>query len=282
MVRSTQRTLFMLDLDIHRTLGYRYKPLENTTLNEKFAVLVDTLPENLDTYPVVGYWAIGTGGEIILEDSKNYVFNEHAPIDGALFNHVPFIMRELTQDLTKEEKENYRMRVIETHNGKEYACYYLRKVASKELKQIFYSVRTLVDNITKEQTPILTPLDLTAEPVLNPTPAHRVLNYKNMKDVEYVAYLNKVILSLTNADFKELDNVLKIRQLNVDYITEIGLCSGIEVNALDYPELIYTQVMFHVGVTLSMLTGLSKKTGTNIIIELGGMEPFLKGSRISG
>lgn len=277
MVRSSQRSLFMLDLDLHRSFGLPYKPLENTTLNEKFGVLTATVPDDVMKYPLLHYYGIGTGGSLILEDTEGYTFNEHSPLDGCLFNHVPFIMRESHKDLSKEERAKYRMRVIETINGREYACYYLKKIDTIDIKQIFYSVRTLVDNITGEQTPILSPLDLTAEPVLTPKPSNRTLSYKNVADLDYATYINKLIFSFTVVDFNELAEVFKIKQIQNTHLTEAGIFAGIDVDVGEHKELIYTQCMYFVQITLKILQTLTKKNNTNVIVELGGMEPYIKG-----
>ena len=172
MVRSTQHTMYMVDLEQHRSLGVNYKPLDNTTLNEKFNIFLTEKPKDATTYPTLGYYCLGIGGSVILEEEPDYTFNEHSPLDGALFNHIPFCMREVTLDLDEVEKSKYRLRVVEEINGKEYACYYAKPINSIAVKQLLYGIRTLIDN-DGGQTPILSPLDLAAEPVLNPIPCAR-------------------------------------------------------------------------------------------------------------
>lgn len=275
MTRSTQRTLYMLDLDMHRSFGKQYKPMLNTTLNEKFGVLTNLEPKDKKAYPTLNCYCIGCGGSVIIDENPNYTFNEHSPVDGALFKHVPFIVRELANDLDDNQRQDYRMRVIETIGNKEYACYYLKTLTGAEIKQLFYSIRTVTDGVSVS-APTLSPLDTNISTILNPVPGNRNVTYKNMDSVEYVTLLNKQPITLTVEDLKEIQNAMTIKGITNDHITEIGICSSIEYDYGTYKENIYTQIAYHIGITLNIILQLNSGDPVTKQLELGGMEPYIK------
>lgn len=278
MIRTTQRTLYYTDMELHRFLGKAYKPMVNTTLNEKFNVEPTSSPDDIWKYPTVNSFAIGVGGDVVLENTPNYAFSEHNPTDACLFHHVPFRMRETKEDLTNEEKEAYRLRKVEVHDNKEYACYYLKKITGIQVKQIFFSISTLTEKDTGLQTPILTPLDVEAMDVLNPQPSLRQLNYKNMDSFEYVTVMDKISLTLTTEDQQYIEEACNILNLPNRYLTEMGIVMGIDQLTPDgYNEILYAQISHHLGVNIGFVQELRRKTAVTKYVELGGIEPYPQG-----
>ena len=117
MIINAQRTLYNVDLYLNIMLRKDYKIIANTSLNEKFDIL-SKVPVPAGVYPTLQYWAIGTGGNNVIGNTTGFIYSEHTPLDGALFNHVPFIMRPVTDDLTALEKSKYRMRKLEIVNDR--------------------------------------------------------------------------------------------------------------------------------------------------------------------
>ena len=274
MVRSSQRTLYMCDIDLHRQLGVPYTPLVNTTLNEKFSVLInEDIPT--DTYPKLVGYVIGIGGTVNIEGYEGYTFNEHSPVDGALFEHIPFVMREVTADLSDEERSKYRLRTIETINNTQYACYYMRVIPSFELKPTFYSIKTVM-NSTSVSSPTLSIFDTNASAILNPKPRNRSVDYKTSNTAEYVTKIAKVDFILNEIEQVEINNCLKIKGKDQNIITEIGLCTGIDIeDQSGCLETLATQVAYHIAVNFSLATELVGGGNINKAIELGGLEPFI-------
>lgn len=274
MVRNSQRTLYNVDLHLHQILGKDYEPIENTTLNEKFQVLPnDKLPAGI--YPKLQYFAIGCGGNVVMEDVSTYTYNEHLPIDAALFQHIPFIMRNLTDgDLTAEEKKNYRLRVIQNFNGINYACYYLKVFPSWELKPTFYLIRTM-ESGESVSSPTLSALNLTNSSVLNPKPVNRNITFENQNTLGFVTKMAKITFSLTPTELEEIKKVLEIMNLTDKIITEIGLVTGHDKTIGQDTEVTCAQIAMHIGVSLDLAIELAKETTLIKSIEIGGGEPYV-------
>lgn len=275
MVRNSQRTLYNVDLHLHQLLGKTYEPIENTTLNEKFHVLPnEKLPEGI--YPTLKYYAIGVGGTANIENVNKYSFSEHLAVDAALFEHIPFIMRNINeQDLTIEERANYRLRVVKNFNGINYACYYLKLIPSYELKPTFHMIRTVEDGISVS-SPTLSVLNMTDSQILSPLPTNRNLTYKNQNNLGFVTKVAKLTFSLTPQELEEINNCLKLMDLDNKGLTELGLITGYDKELQGgLKEAICTQVAMHIGLDLNLIVEIAK--GATIIktLEIGGGEPIV-------
>lgn len=275
MVRTSQATIYSIDLALHRMVGKQYATPINTTLNEKFSILQsESIPEG--SYPTLKYFVIGIGGNTVIQGNDKYAFSEHSPVDGSLFNHIPFVMKPVNQDLTLEEAANYRLKRIETIAGVQYACYYAKHIPPIELKNFFYSIRTIAGG-TSVSAPTLSILDTNNSDILNPTPKTRTLNYNNNTTTEYITKIAKVIFRLSTEEIANLKEVLKLRGLEGSQITEIGICSGLDKDMPTGNKETYAcQIMYHVGVSLSLALDLAKGESIQKTIELGGSEPLLK------
>lgn len=276
MVRSAQRTLYGVDLDLHRLLGKTYTPLSNTTLNEKFGILTDLSPSS-GVYPTIAGFVIGVGGTSTIDNNTNYVYNEHSPIDGALFKHIPFVMRTIANDLTSTEKANYRLRVVETINSTQYACYYMKALSNYTLSDSFYQIQTKhsVDNISDA---ILTVFDNNIDSILNPEPANRSITYDTHSEANYVLKKATLTFSLSESDLEEITNVMNILGYSEQTITEIGICSGIDTTTTDgYIDVYASQILYHVAVSFDLASDLLTSYSISQGIEIGGMEPLFYG-----
>ena len=274
MVRNSQRTLYNIDLHLHQMLGKDYDPQDNTTLNEKFQVLPnEKLPSGI--YPTLNYYAIGCGGNLVIDNVSTYTYNEHLPVDAALFNHIPFVMRDINQgDLNTLERANYRMRVVKNYNGINYACYYLKVIPSYELKPIFYMIRTL-ESGTSVSSPTLTAMNMTQSSILNPVPVKRDLTFQNHNDLGFATKIAKLTFSLTQQEITDIQNCLKIMSLENKTISEIGLITGRDVPFDGVKEVTCAQVAIHLGVSLDLAAELAKGKTMIKTIEVGGGEPLI-------
>lgn len=274
MIRTSQRTLYNIDLHLCQLLQKPYEPLTNTTLNEKFNILPKTtLPTGV--YPSLKYYAIGVGGESVLDGVDGFKYSEHSPTDAALFQHIPFVMRNvLTNDLTDAEKANYRLRALEYHNGIQYACYYLKVITDFEIKPYFYSIKTLKEGTTVS-SPTLSILDTNTSDLLNPTPKSRSITFENSNTINYITKLAKLNFTLLPSDIADLKNSLDILELSSSNITEIGVCTGIDIVSAGMSEVLAAQVAFHVGVNLDIMSAFANNESIMKSIEIGGSETYL-------
>jgi len=214
MTINGQRTMYGIHVELSRLLGKEYTPLANTTLNEKFDIIPNIeLADSL--YPTLGYYAIGVGGDPIIVGNPGYTYSKHSPVDAALFKHVPFLMRTLTNDLSNDERSAYRLRVIETINNVDYACYYLKAIPLIELRDYFYKIVTVNDET------VLRVFTTDTDKLLNPVPQTRSVDTTDITTSNYVTNIAKLKFALTLTEMEDLKTVFSLRGISELKITEI-------------------------------------------------------------
>ena len=266
MIINSQKTVWALDLNTHQMIGKPYRILPNTSLNQKFDILPD---EDVgDEYPLLKYFAIGVGGADIVNDSMLNHSN-HKPIDAALFEHIPFVMQPIGDDLLPDEKVNYRFRIVETFGGVEYACYYLRVIDNMEMKDGLYEINTS-NNISS-----LGYFDTNRSDLLNPIP--RIAgNYIAPAENTYIARVIKVLFELSVKEKEWLAEAIQIRHGGNRTLSEIGLCSGTDVVSPTSLEAKSVQVNYFVKVEIDMTEELVLEGAFVRNIEIGGSEPLVQ------
>lgn len=268
MVLSAQRTIFGLDLALANLISDNYIIKENTSLNEKFGILPnERLPDGV--FPKLKYYAIGIGGQDFIQEERGYNYSLHNPSDAALFEQIPFVMRTVENDLLPAEQNKYRFRTIETHDGVEYVCYYLRQIETIENRDYFYKITS--DGIENNLSVFTTNTDK----LLNPVPVDRTITYDQTTTIDYITKLAKLEFSLNTEDLEELTNVLTVRNQLDKRLTEIGICTGHEYSEDNIREAIGVQIAFHVGVDIDLMLTLSNGKTILRSIELGGAEPLV-------
>lgn len=274
MIINSQRTLYNVDLYLNIMLRKDYKVIPNTSLNEKFDILSRvTVPSGV--YPTLKYWAIGTGGNNVIENTTGFSYSEHTPLDGALFNHVPFIMRPVTDDLSALEKANYRMRKVEIINDIEYACYYLKIIPNVNLTSDFYKIvtRQMPDG---HKDSMLYLVDMNDPAILNPTPRDRRVDIETIDSTIALTKLAKLEFNLSEVELEELKKVYELRKIERGQITELAACTGIDNDSLGYTEATCTQVAFFFGVDLDLTVDINNKGEINKVLEIGGGEGLIQ------
>jgi hypothetical protein len=218
------------------TAQYQKTPLvymDNMTLNEKFDFLKGTYP-NPNEYPAVRYFGIGVGGHtasIGANGMTKLEIYQHSPTDAACFSksdgttcHVPFVMRELTDDLGPDARANYGGRVIQQHNGVNYVCYMVKRLPTAGIApQLVYKTVSPDGDVTA------TPWAPTADN-LNPKPRPFTTNGVNIVSGDYISATSVNTIKFTRAEITELENVGKILFGDPDYmiISEIALIAAVD------------------------------------------------------
>jgi hypothetical protein len=149
---------------------YTVTAAQNSTLNEYFNVGKRTSVPN--KYPAVNYIALGIGGEYNEVGLLNKVITKpkvHQLTNAAAFEHIPFLLVPLANDLSADARANYRMRVIETYDGTQYAAYYVKpfimdattttNIVTISNKNITSTVEynPITDNSRQTPIPVITP-----------------------------------------------------------------------------------------------------------------------------
>jgi hypothetical protein len=271
------RTVYSAHL---QTAQYMKLPLtikQNSTLNEKFNIHNELILGANDV-PSMKLICIGNGGIKVTVGADGTPKTEpvqHQPRDAALYKHLPFILRPVTNDLTIQERANYRLRKIETHNNIPYVAYYARvldlsaTVPVLELRTVNAGITTSVEFSPNASD-------------LNPTPPAMSTNSVLVTTGNYIAANAKVPFTMTVGDIEEFMNVCNIIYSDPNYaiISEIALCSGFDKvvtgdfngATIGYTESIATQVCNFIGTFLPMN---SINRNMTVMLNVGSVEPLL-------
>ena len=274
---SVVRTVFGAYLQTVQLLGLPMIIKPNSTLNEKFNINKDITISSEDK-PSVKYVTIGNGGHRLVTGTNNISKPEpvqHRPRDAALYNHLPFILRLPSNDLTALERAKYRMRRYETHDGVTYVAYDLKVLdLTSTIPQL--ELRTVEDGVTTSTTYSPTLADL------NPTPPALLPGGSLSTTGDYIAATAKVPFIMTENDIIEFLNVCNIIYGDEGYamISEIGLCSGVDRSVVGdfngvstgYIDAISVQIVSFIN---AFFSAKFSNTGITINLDVGAVEPLL-------
>lgn len=225
-----------------------------TTLNEKLGIQSGVTPPP-GVYPEVGYFCIGNKGhqsQIGADGVGLNVVAQHRATDAALFNQLPFVLRESNNDLTTIERANYALRREEVHGGQTYIAYYLRRISKANV------VAEMQYRSNTNGTIVVTPFVPTADN-LNPTAVVIPESGTSTLSGDYVTVTAEVDISLSQWEVAELMSVADIIYGDSSYaiISEIGLCSGVNKvitvtpsigTPFNFNEVVGVQITTHVAV----------------------------------
>lgn len=250
----------------------------NSTLNQKLGINEDQdIPS--DKTQVVAYLAIGNGGHDFVVGAngrKKWQGLKHSPRHTALFNQLPFVLRKLDNDLTPTERQRYRLRRIETHNGVSYVAYYLR-VLDFTSSQVSMELRHVEDGVTTSVPYTPTLEDLNPVPSLTTWPADAV--------GDYVASSCKVVFEMSANDVLEFNQAIEIIEGESGWavISEMALVAGVDatVNGTfngetkPYTDVLRAQVTSYIAT--AYVTEF-QTDGIKLNLDIGNVEPLVKAS----
>jgi len=272
MIINSVKTAYGLKIDIARKLNVVYKPLLNTTINERLNILPNY--EIVDKiYPTLNTLMIGVGGTPLTGNSSlNLRRANHSVKDGFLFKNIPMLVKPMGTQLTEFEKTTYRLKRVENTLNGDYDCYYGLVLDNFTYDNNIYKINNIVS------TPNMSRIDTeTDNSILSPVP---VVN-KDLASFngEYIVNTAKVNIILTPDIINNITegNVLINPDLNINNITEIALCTSIEVDSDYGKEMAWCQVDYFIDVNLDMQTILNTMPDNktmSYMIDIGGMEPL--------
>lgn len=276
-MENIQRTVVGGKLQTELLLGLPFKTVPLTTLNEKFGIEASTTPA-AGTWPKLGYFVIGDKGHTISTDSDGTAVPTpvpHQATDCALYNHLPFVLRDPSADLTAAQRANYCLRKFVNINGTRYVAYYGKRFSVATVSAIMQYVTVNGDQeVVTDWTP--------TSSNLNPTPPDLSNDGVNVIEGDYVNVSALCPLILNSVDRTELMNVALILYGKDDraIISELGVCSGLDktVSAqgpgsttFDFVESIATQIHTHINTFIPMKyasEGISEK------LDIGATDPL--------
>lgn len=275
---AVTRTCYGSFLQTIKQLGLPFTLIPNTTLNEKFNVQAGVAP-TASEIPSMRYLAIGNRGHLTVkadDGSDETIPVPHRPQHAAPFNMLPFVLREVTDDLTQAERGRYALRVIETHNGVQHYAYYLRRLdyngVVPQLQQI-----EIIDNVATVTNYVPTTDDL------NPVPPQISNSGVVLGSNKSVSASAIVTITLDATDIAEILNAQRIRTgtTRSPVISEICLVSGVDRDvqgssgssgSFMYKEVIAAQANVHISTNHPI--GYSSNKAT-LRLDIGSTEPTL-------
>lgn len=262
---SVTKTVYNVSLAAATLMGISYRPLPNTTLNEKFNVVVETDSEES---PKLQYFTIGLQYEELIDENVISLDRvRHSPTDAALFNHVPFVLKRIEEDLTADEREDYRLRSIIDIDNVTYVAYYMKKlrttIANNQILKVINTNGTLVPSVYEPQN----------ENPLSPVIVDRDMVYSD--NVEFVTSTNRIDLVLNNPELENIKEAMEIMYPDITpRIGEIGVCSGLDVSTPLGTESAWSQVNYMVKYDYD-LSNMTSETVLIKTMDLGGMQPLI-------
>lgn len=204
--------------------------LENTTLNEKYGVMADQATGKFNGSQFkLGWFGVGIKGSKCVGENADGIevrrILDHTATDFAPFKPIPLCMRELENDLTEEERKNYRIRCLEKIGDKTYVKYMAKPIGfdlyTPSIK-LGYRDPVTGNSDEDEYTPKKT--DLT------PTPYELLSTDSVPISDKYVTATGTLNLTLEAKDLDEIRNacIILYGTASVAAISEICLIHGVE------------------------------------------------------
>lgn len=201
-----------------------------TTMNELYEVLADESVGRKNGKDFnLAYFGIGIGGSRSIGlDSNNLegrqVF-QHKATDFGAFYPIPFLIREIGDDVDPEVRNKYRIRVVRKIGDKIYVMYYLKLIGFTEFDpSMKIGERDPATGNEVERPYIPVKEDLTPKP-------YQLVSTNNVPITNtYVNGTGKMDLSLNGNDLEEVRNVCRVlfNDASKAAINEMYLAYGIE------------------------------------------------------
>jgi hypothetical protein len=282
---NVTRTIYGAAIQTSLLLGLLFTFPEYTTLNQHLTILKDNLPA-VNEKPNLGYYVWGNRGHANTTGADGIPLNDvvqHRATDAGLFGQLPFVLREVNQDLTQLERSKYVLRRQEERNGVAYWAYYGRRLDKSNMTVGIY--------LTQVQNGVGTTVPFTpTQANLTPSPQQMANSATNLINADYVAARARMTLAMTETDVAEMLNVAKVIYDDERYaiVSELGLCTGVDrqVNApsfgggtFQFLEAVGVQIAAHVAVYNPLL---QTNTGVQVEMDVGVNEPLYALSAIDG
>jgi hypothetical protein len=282
---NVTRTVYGAAVQTSLLLGLPFSFPEYSTLNQHLSIQKDTLPSLTDK-PNLGYYVWGNRGHSMIIGADSIPLNEvvqHRATDAGLYGQMPFVLREVNQDLTATARAKYVLRRQEERNGVPYYAYYGRRLDKTNMSTGVYFTQVqngvgVVSNFIPAQN--------------NLTPSAQQLSNTatNLINADYVSARARMTLMMTETDVTEMLNVAKVIYDDERFaiVSELGLVTGVDkvINAAGYGggtfqfmEVIGAQIAAHVGVFNPLL---QTNTGVQIEMDVGVNEPLYALSAVDG
>lgn len=201
-----------------------------TTLNEKYGIMADeAIGTKSGSEFSLKWFGIGIKGSKCIGETPEGIERrrilDHTATDFSAFLPIPFVIREISNDLSEQERENYRMRVLKKIGDKTYALYYLRAIkfdVYDPKMKLGYKDPETGNNKEDPYTP--------KEEDIKPTPYTINSNDSIPVTNRYLTATGTLNLTLEANELDELRNVCRILfgDASVAAVSEVYLVHGID------------------------------------------------------
>lgn len=207
-------------------LGRDHNPSTNSTLNEKYAIH-STTPITPGTRMAIRYYCIGNGAlraePNAIDQTINLSSVHHRPINAALYNMLPFVVKHETEDLTVGERADYAMRVPLLISGEWYWAYYLRLIDVGTSENL-YSEITVANGVVTTRTPYVY-----TSANLSPTKPDFNINEAVPSEGNFYEVVRPLDISFSATDSQRFTEALEIiygDASNKGVVSELGMVAG--------------------------------------------------------
>ncbi len=201
-----------------------------TTLNEVHDVMAATsIGEKNGADFKLQYYGIGIKGAQFQGNDVNgiprMIVNQHQPTNVNAFYPIPFVVREITNDLSNAERARYRMRVILVVNNVTYVAYYLKLTGFSSFVPSLKIV-TKDANTGNEVPDTYVP----QQDAMHPQPIAAKPDGTVPVSNQYVTASGRLDLSLDTNELEEIKNACRILFGDASYgaINEYYIVNGID------------------------------------------------------
>lgn len=272
------RTPWGAELQTQKFVGLPFVLRPNTTLNERFDILTDAsvAPNEMPDFEC---YVIGIGGHGMTNTTFNIAYPTDVlfkAVNAALYKPMPFVLRQITNDLTPSQRDMYCLRTVVEYNGEDWYAYYGKRVSKKDLKTKLIKVIKQDDGTenVEEYIPDAN--------CLSPTPPDILNTNVNVLNAELIRVSCTIKIPFTEFDAEEYRNVASImfNTPRLSIISEIGICTGINrviptvtngSTTINFKETIATQINMFANYFAS---AYEQSLGFDIELDIGTTEPM--------
>jgi hypothetical protein len=227
LVNNTQPTInaAILAQLVNLNSAFIVSPL--STLNEKFGIGNISPPST--GYPSTKYMVIGIGGRSSTLGVNNIPLTnklQHSAHDAALFEHIPFKLVPVTNDLSPAERSGLRIRKLIIKDGVSYFAYYAKVIDQTNVVPVT-TIVTVSDGKVVDQVPYVSNASN-----LNPVPVDISNTVLNTQEGRHMLVQSLMTVTLTEDDIAGIINAAEILYGDARYavLSEIGIVSAYDVS----------------------------------------------------
>jgi hypothetical protein len=269
-------------LQVANFLGTGFEQHPNTTLNQKFDIQASAVVQP-NMKPALKFYTIGYGGHGYTMGANNIPLSsviDHSSGDAGLYEHLPFVIRPINDDLTAGERSKYCLRKTISVDGVNYYAYYGKRLDMTGVKPRM-TKRSIVDGQTVIEEYVYT------EKNLSPTPPEVPNTGAVTTSNAYLATSAIVPMPFTEKDVAELYNVAEIlfgdRRMAI--ISEFGFCTAVDADvsinttsgAVNFKEVIGAQIAAIISGHYELIFN---SKGFDFSLEVGASQPLLGTNQI--